>query len=117
MAEPTTGGLYIAIATFISLVFGSSVPIIDPEILICSFAGGALFVTQAPHFPIKLRTLYFFISVLIGYIATPFLAEQTGVSSHGLVAFVVSALLIFGLLFVIDRIKDGTFMNFFRRGR
>nr|WP_225583560.1 putative holin [Pseudoxanthomonas sp. PXM02] len=91
------------------------VPGIDGDALIGAFAGGTLFVVSTPSMPLWQRVIYFLISAIAGYMATPDLLAWIPFKSSGLAAFFASAVIVSVTLAVIEKGKKLDF-SWLRRG-
>ncbi|MBD9478512.1 putative holin [Pseudoxanthomonas sp. PXM02] len=112
MAEPTSPTLAM-LATGLGLA--ALVPGIDGDALIGAFAGGTLFVVSTPSMPLWQRVIYFLISAIAGYMATPDLLAWIPFKSSGLAAFFASAVIVSVTLAVIEKGKKLDF-SWLRRG-
>ncbi len=113
MAEPTTTSTLALIAAGVGLA--ALVPGIDGDALVGAFAGGTLFVVSTPSMPLWQRVIYFLVSAIAGYMATPDLLAVVPLKSSGLAAFFASAVIVSVTLAVIEKGKKLDF-SWLRRG-
>lgn len=115
MPTPTTSSLSTAILTFLSVLLGASVPSVDPALLINSFAGGVVFITQSRDMPRPQRSGLFIASIIVGYSSAEWLAERYDYLSPSLFAFGVSASAVFIAVLVIHLVRSGKLFDLLTR--
>lgn len=118
MAEPTTtSGATWAFASWVAVFFGIQLSFIDPNTLIGAVGGGLVYLVFDQTWTASKRIVGAFVSVFMGYIAEPEIMGLTGIKTHGVGSFIVSALLIVATVFIMGLIRSGRIMDFFNRGK
>lgn len=116
MAEPSTLTVAAGTAglTLASLMIG-----LDVSALIGAFAGASLFVVSARELSIFERLAYLMISILMGYLVGPTLAEHfyPGWDASALPAFLTAVAVVTFALRVIEGVKNLDISRLFPGGR
>ncbi len=113
--EPTSS-VASAAATFGAVAITSVLPGVNGDALIGAFAGGVVFALQAKDLVIPTRLVYMLVSILLGYMGADEVMRHTGVQSHTLAAFGLSAVIVTFALAGIDKIKSFDIASLFKRG-
>lgn len=103
MAEPISTATAGAVVTAVGIT--ALLPGIDAGALIGAFAGAVTFALNAKDTAIPARLGYTFVSLVMGYVAVPSVADLSPIKEPAVAAFLVSALVIAATLTAMDRIK------------
>lgn len=118
MSEPTSAAT--AAATVAPVLIGLALPSINPEALIGAFGGAVVFMMHAKSYALGKRFVYMVVSIIIGYLATPEVLQQTPIQSEVVAAFFVSLLIVQTSLVIMDFVKGfdlNAFVSRFTGGR
>lgn len=115
MTEPTSSAASAAVALS-AVTVTSILPGVNGDALIGAFAGAAVFALHTTNIPVLKRIVYMIVSVLLGYFGSDEVMRLTGLESHTLAAFGLSAVAVTVTLISIDRLYDIDITKFFRRG-
>lgn len=105
MIEETSNSLSAATAMG-TVALASILPGVNGDALIGSFAGAVVFALHAKDLPIPKRIIYMILSILLGYLGADEVMRHTGLQSHTLAAFGLSAVVVTIALASIDKIKS-----------
>jgi hypothetical protein len=114
MAEPNSTTV-ATLSTAIGLA--GLAPGVDGNALIGAFAGASLVVVTSQNIGVFKRVAYLAISLVMGYLAAPEIADATPIRSTGVAGFFAAALVITVTLQLIERLKTFDLLAPFRRGR
>lgn len=88
-----------------TVALASILPGVNGDALIGAFAGAVVFALHAKDVSIPKRIVYMIVSILLGYLGAGEVMRHTGLQSHTLAAFGLSAVVVTIALASIDKIK------------
>lgn len=104
MIEETSNSLSAATAMG-TVALASILPGVNGDALIGAFAGAVVFALHSKDVSIPKRIIYMIVSILLGYLGAGEVMRHTGLQSHTLAAFGLSAVVVTIALASIDKIK------------
>lgn len=103
MAEPTSTVSAGGIAAAVWLA--SMLPGVDAGALIGAFAGAVTFAVSAKNLGVPARLIYMVVSLVMGYLSVPVVADLTPLDEPAVAAFLVAVAIINVVLTANDRIS------------
>lgn len=115
MVEPTSSAASAATALG-AVAITSILPGVNGDALIGAFAGAVVFALHAKDLTITQRITYMVISILLGYLGAGEVMRRTGIESHAIAAFALSAVVVTLALASIDRIRTFDITSLWKKG-
>lgn len=115
MVEPTSSATTAA-AAMGAVALTSVLPGVNGDALIGAFAGAVVFALHAKDLSIAKRIVYMLVSILLGYLGADEIMRRTGLESHALSAFGLSAVVVTLALASIDRIRSFDITQLWKKG-